>query len=154
MDVKIKLDSKGTELALSQMLKDVDQAVFDNLSYEGEKLVTLTRDRSAEDSWIDQTGNLRSSIGYAISKNGVKQSASTFSVIKNGSEGSSKGQEYADELVNQEKGWALLMVAGMEYAEAVEKIEGKNVLADARAKMIEDVPTIARRIKERIEKGK
>lgn len=154
MDVKIKIDSKDAELALENMLKSIDDAVFTNLSYEGEQLVRLTRDRSASESWNDDTGNLRSSIGYVVSKDGIKKSVSTFAKVKDGSEGVQKGAEYADELASQEKGWSLHVVAGMEYAEEVEKIKGKNVLASARARMIEDLPKVAKRIKDRVEKGK
>ena len=133
---------------------DIDNAILENFAYEGEKLVTLTRDRSAADSWQDQTGNLRSSIGYVVGKDKQNKILSPFPQVKDGTDGIQKGPEYATELASKEKGWSLHIVAGMEYADALERVHGRNVLASARAKLAEDIPTLAKRIKDRVEKGK
>ena len=151
MGLKLKMEIDKAISAIDKIEADVEKAIFESYVQEGKYLADLTRNRSEEESWYDQTGNLRSSIGYVVSKNGVVKSISDFS---DGTEGSKKGEEVAKDVALESPGWALNLVAGMEYAEYVERIEGKNVLASARAKMIEDVPTIARRIKERIEKGK
>ena len=57
------------------------------LAYLGEKCVIEARDRSPEESWFDQTGNLRSSVGYVISHNGKIVQYSSFQQVKNGSVG-------------------------------------------------------------------
>lgn len=101
-----------------------------NLSYLGEACVKRIRDRSAEESWIDQTGNLRSSIGYAIYSFGKKEIQSAFGVVKNGTEGSSEGKKMVEELASKYSDtYALVVIAAMEYAEFVEAIESKDVLA-------------------------
>ena len=154
MDVNLKINTKDALSALQRLEEDIDKAIFENFAYEGEKLVALTRDRSAEDSWKDQTGNLRSSIGYVVGKDKEDKLLSTYKTVKSGTEGSQKGKEYAKELASKQDGWSLHIVAGMEYAEVLEKVRGRNVLASARAKLAEDIPTLAKRIKDRVEKGK
>lgn len=120
--------SAATEM-LRQFQEKVEYETVRALSYLGEQCVNMVRDRSAEASWIDQTGNLRSSIGYIISKNGEIVTMSNFKTVKNGADGSAKGKQYAIELANKYRGhYVLIVVAGMNYAEYVEAKGNKDVL--------------------------
>ena len=101
------------------------------LQYLGEQCVIKIRDRSGEESWFDQTGNLRSSVGYALYERGRKEFESAFKIIKNGAEGSEEGRKMVDELASYANTYALVVVAGMNYAEYVEAMENKDVLASA-----------------------
>ena len=88
------------------------------------------RDRSGEESWYDQTGNLRSSVGYAIYSYGRKQVESAFNSILGGADGSQKGKKMVADLASKYSDtYALVVVAAMEYAEYVEAIKSKDVLA-------------------------
>lgn len=101
-----------------------------HLSYLGEECVIKIRDRSGYDSWFDQTGNLRSSIGYAIYERGKKTIESAFSQVLQGHEGVEKGRRMVDELARlYSQTYALVIVAGMEYADVVEARDNKDVLA-------------------------
>ena len=112
--------------ALNIMREEVDRA----LSYLGEQCIVRIRDRSAEDSWIDHTGNLRSSIGYAVYDYGKKYIESNFAVVRQGGKGASEGRKMVNELASKYANvYALVVVAGMNYAEFVEAIESKDVLA-------------------------
>ena len=96
----------------------------------GEESIAKIRDRSGSESWYDQTGNLRSSIGYAVYEHGIKQLQSAFRTILNGSEGSVEGQRMISRLGKEySHTYALLVVAGMNYASHVEALENKDVLA-------------------------
>lgn len=96
----------------------------------GEECNKKIRDRSADDSWIDHSGNLRSSIGYAIYSFGRVQVESAFAVVKEGKEGAQAGKQLIDELASQYADtYALVVLAGMEYASDVEAIKTKDVLA-------------------------
>lgn len=96
----------------------------------GEECIIKIRDRSADESWYDQTGNLRSSIGYAVIEDGKKIIESAFPVIKEGTQGANEGRKMVDELAKEyAKTYALVVVAGMEYAEYVEAMKNKDVLA-------------------------
>lgn len=96
----------------------------------GEECITKVRDRSNTESWNDITGNLRSSIGYAIYSYGAKEVESAFAVVKGGTEGSETGRKIVDELASvYADTYALVVLAGMDYADAVEARDNKDVLA-------------------------
>lgn len=127
----IECDSLG---AFNNLMADIPgilhEEIFMALSYLGERCIKRIRDRSGEDSWFDQTGNLRSSIGYAIYGEGRKLIESAFNVVKKGSDGTDQGKKMVDELASKySETFALVVVAGMEYADFVEAMNGKDVLA-------------------------
>ncbi len=104
--------------------------ISNGLAKLGEECVAKVRDREQEESWIDRTSNLRSSIGYAVYDYGLKVVESAFSTIKGGSEGSAKGREMVKELASEYSNvYALVVVAAMNYADFVEAKENKDVLA-------------------------
>ncbi len=101
------------------------------LSYLGEQCIVKIRDRSGDESWYDQTGNLRSSIGYAVFAHGQKVIQSAFNAILQGATGAATGKRYIDALAARYAATtALVVVAGMEYADFVEAKSNKDVLAN------------------------
>lgn len=76
-------------------------------------------DLSGSGSFNDQTGNLRSSIGFIVMYDGkVVHQDFTHS---GGTEGQAEGLAFAEKLGKEyPKGWTLITVAGMEYAGFVE----------------------------------
>ena len=89
------------------------------LCYVGEQCITEARNGG---TYEDQTGNLRSSIGYAVLMNGQVIQSDSVDKIKNGDEGVSEGLQYLQERVRKasKKGVCLIVTAGMNYAEYVE----------------------------------
>lgn len=87
-----------------------------------------------------QTGNLVSSVGYAITYNGQIVTMSSFQAVQgrpdkngiplgDGQEGSAKGKEYVKELAMRfPQGYALILVAGMHYASYVQELHHRDVL--------------------------
>ena len=117
-------------LVIHRSMEIIREEVMRALSYLGEVCVRKIKDRTAQESWIDQTGNLRSSIGYAIYEYGRKEIESAFRVVKKGHEGVLEGQKMIDELARMYSNtYALVVVAGMNYAEYVEAKDNKDVLA-------------------------
>ena len=107
---------------IEKKMKAYRNAVLERLKQAGEKFVNIARDRG---DYTDQTGNLRSSIGYIILYDGISL-VEDFKQVKQGTEGVTKGKQEA--LKNApSKGYALVVVAGMEYAAAVES-KGKDVI--------------------------
>lgn len=99
----------------------------------GEESIVRIRNRSSNESWIDHTGNLRSSIGYGVFEYGVNYMESAFDIVRQGNEGQSKGKQMVQELAEAYSNtYALVVVAGMEYADKVEAIESKDVLESTR----------------------
>lgn len=83
-------------------------------------------------TYQDQTGNLRSSIGYAVLMNGQVIQTDCADKVKDGSEGLSEGQQYLRSriLKASKRGIVLIVTAGMNYAEYVEA-KGYVVLSNA-----------------------
>ena len=104
--------------------------LFQELAKLGEKCVIRAKDRPEQESWKDHSGNLRSSIGYAIYDHGKNLIEGAFAPIKGGKKGQEEGQKMVDELASKyATTYALVVVAGMNYAEYVEACESKDVLA-------------------------
>lgn len=91
-------------------------------------------------SFMDQTGHLRSSIGYAIFKNG-KVIHDDFENSPEGTDqdtGRSRGYEYAMANAGANIGYILIVVAGMEYAAVVES-KGYDVITGSSFRAEEEV---------------
>ena len=133
-------------------LEEVEREGITRLQKLGEKCVSHARNivpPDAGEGFNDQTGNLRSSIGYVVFNNGVAVHA-FFEQVKNGAEGAKKGEELAQKVGKGTKGICLVVTAGMDYAVYVEggysykTKTGKTVNVPAR-----DVITSAQKMAER-----
>ena len=69
------------EAYLDEQIERIEQLIIYNLSYVGEQCLTEAR---STNSYKDQTGNLRSSIGYIIVKDGRVIRQSDISVVRTG----------------------------------------------------------------------
>ena len=157
--MKIRMATPMSEVTdiMRQIPIIVKEELSNALSFLGEQCVRRIRDRSFEESWIDHTGNLRSSIGYSIYDHGKKVIQSAFPVVRQGSEGQSEGNKYVNELAEQySKVYALVVVAAMNYAEYVEAIDGKDVLAStevwAKGRMNEYLSNVISKAEKRIQR--
>lgn len=106
--------------------------IMDLLQRTGEEFVKIARLEGQYDDW---TGNLRSSIGYIIVKDGSIIGRNFQHSEKKGTDkqtGKREGEQLAKDLVNLfPKGYVLIGVAGMKYAVFVEAMENKDVLTRA-----------------------
>lgn len=118
---------------IGQQVERVTSALIYNLCAVGEQALNQAR---STNSYKDQTGNLRSSIGYVVAVDGEVVQSSSFEVIKDGADGSRDGKSYALDLVKQfPEGIVLIVVAGMNYASYVsakgyDVLDSSEVLAD------------------------
>ena len=108
------------------------QVIVNTLCYVGEQCIIEARDGG---TYTDQTGNLRSSIGYAVVWDGKVVQRDCIEKIKQGDKGVSDGNEYLSKCIKgrRRKGIVLIVTAGMNYAEYVEA-KGFNVLTSAELK--------------------
>ena len=103
------------------------------MQHIGEQCLNAARDTN---SYENQTGNLRSSLGYVIVLDGKIIDKSDFEVVKKGYEGAKSGLSYAKKVARQfPEGLVLIVVAGMEYAAYVsakgyDVIDSAELLAD------------------------
>ena len=151
MGIKLVTSESAIHDAILKEVDRVNRLTLRALSYLGEKCVIEARDRSPEESWIDRTGNLRSSIGYVIASGGEIIKYSDFTVVKNGSEGRETGKTLAEEIARKYRSvYALVVVAGMNYAEYVEAMDNKVVLASAELFARQQLPSMMQKLKSQI----
>lgn len=131
------------EAYLDEQIERIEQRIIYNLSSVGEQCLTEAR---STNSYKDQTGNLRSSIGYIIVKDGKVIRQSDFAVVRKGSEGKSEGEKFARSLASKfPDGIVLIVVAGMNYASCV-SAKGYNVLDSAELLADRLVPSILKQL--------
>jgi len=110
---------------MQEQIEKKEQKAIKFLSYSGESGVNEAR---IAGNYKDQTGNLRSSIGYVVTNNGEIVQISSFDQVKSGNEGSNKGASFAKHIASKNTGWlSLNVVAGMPYSKYV-SAKGYNVL--------------------------
>lgn len=133
MGIRMTTSTTAINSFLQRAAKKLQENVLKALSKLGDESVARIRNRSAKESWIDHTGNLRSSIGFAVYEQGSKYMESAFSQVLGGTDGSSKGKKMINDLAKEySRVYALVVVAGMEYAGEVEALDSKDVLASTR----------------------
>lgn len=118
---------------LQQITDNMDAKALEVLQYHGEEFVNKARSNR---TYADETGNLRSSIGYIILHDGkvVNQNFKVNRSSIDGEVGRIEGMDTATQVANDyPKGWVLIGVAGMNYAAAVEAL-GYDVITGAEPK--------------------
>lgn len=125
MGLKANFTRADIDRMIREKLERIETAVLLRLQRIGEQFIT---DARTNGNYTDRTGNLRSSIGYLVLKNGEQYADGGFQQIKGGIEGKAKGMSILREAATRfPKGYVLIVIAGMEYAAAVEA-KGKDVL--------------------------
>ena len=123
------------------------QAIIYNLKVVGEKVINrgrITAEKGRD--FTDQTGNLRSSIGYVIVVDGEVVMESSFDVVKDGAEGAEQGRKFAHSLAQKfPKGICLIVVAGKNYAKYV-SARGYDVLDSAELLAQQLVPQMLKQL--------
>lgn len=112
---------------LEQEIQKREKKIIKSLNYIGMTCIAEARNNG---NYIDQTGNLRSSIGYAILKNGTPIKTLGFQKVKKGDEGLKKGENLIKSVAYEfGSGYVLIVVAGMNYAAYVET--KRNVISSS-----------------------
>jgi hypothetical protein len=125
MGVKPKFTKADVQRMILEKAGRIEEAILLRLLRIGEQFITDARNNG---SYTDRTGNLRSSIGYVVLRNGQQYSASGFTQVKQGSTGIQTAMSLLEEAKQRfPTGLVLIVVAGMHYAAAVES-KGYDVL--------------------------
>lgn len=136
MGIKAQFTAVDVKKAIAAKVEATMKVIEARLTRVGFQFV---RDARLKADFTDRTGNLRSSIGFVLSLDGIPISED-FEKSKIGTDkvtGEFTAQEYALSLTAQfGTGYALIVVAGMEYAAAVES-RGKDVLTGSSLKAVD-----------------
>lgn len=161
MGIVMQTPQKAVEAYLNAVAEKVDKTIIDRMCVFGTQCVNKVRDRNKQESWIDHTGNLRSSIGFSVLRGKEVVDIGGFYPTNapkgNGREGQQEGRNYMErEIALCLDDYTLLIVAGMEYASKVEAIESKDVLASieiwAKQTWAKSLPNIKKSITNEINK--
>jgi hypothetical protein len=153
--MRIKITPKFSKADVDKFVKEkkaaIERAVISMLQRVGEEFITNARNKG---SYKDQTGNLRSSVGYVVMKNGLQLSKGGFVKIEpnkskggklvNIINGPKVGEKLVEEISKELRAKylnaiILIVVAGMHYAAAVEAkgfdvITGSSQIAEKELK--------------------
>lgn len=130
---------------VQKQVNQLNEFVLNELRFVGLEFVRNARTNA---NFTDRTGNLRSSIGYIIFKDG-RPIEDNFEEAGSGTDkatGKSRGYQYGIENFKSTMGYVLLVVAGMQYAAAVES-KGFDVLTTSSFLAEESLKTSLERIK-------
>ena len=123
MPAEIKFSAKRIRERINDAIERRKAALIAQLFYIGEECLANAR---ANHLYLNQTGNLCSSIGYCVIVDGQivheGEWRETAGLQGDGKEGMQKGMEYLHQLATEQptEGITFLMVAGMPYAQYVE----------------------------------
>lgn len=136
-------DYNALIVEMQERAERINRAIIRTFQYIAEVLV---REARMKGDYIDQTGNLRSSIGAIILLDGQIVSRSGFEVVMGGSSGTNEGLTYAQQIAAAyPRGVALVVVAGKDYAAHV-AARGRDVLSSAVLKAEDIVPRMMRQL--------
>lgn len=123
----------------------IEKALIFNLEALVSELQTHAKNNAG---YEDQTSNLKSSIGGVLLKN---KRPVTYRGFEGESDGTSTGLEFINSLISdQNNGYVIVIVAGMEYATYVEDIHQLNVLKKTELKMNRDLPLLLKKLSKKI----
>lgn len=136
---------------LDKFLEQIKLQQIKRLQMLGEKCVIHARSIPKEQGFEDQTGNLRSSIGYAVFVDGVAVH-SFYDEIKGGSIGVKTGYDLAKKIGEKTDGVCLVVTAGMNYAQYVES-KGRDVITSAEHLAERELPVMLEQLVNNIKKA-
>lgn len=123
MPAEVKFSAKRILERINDAIERRKAALIAQLFYIGEECLANAR---ANHLYLNQTGNLCSSIGYCVIVDGQivheGEWRETAGLQGDGKEGMQNGMEYLHQLATEQptEGITFLMVAGMPYAQYVE----------------------------------
>ncbi len=129
MGISANFNINDIDATFKALLAEVDRQLIESLTRVGEEAVKLAKMIPPERGFKDRTGNLRSSIGYVVLVDGKPVNVD-FAAVKGGHAGVNEGQRLALQVGSKTEGYALVVVAGMNYAVHVES-KGRDVLTSA-----------------------
>lgn len=134
--------------ALDIEVSKIEKAIENEIIRVGLQFVS---DARISADFADRTGNLRSSIGFILLKNG-DIIAEDFELSKRGTDkesGFDKAIQFAEEIAGEgiERGYTLIVVAGMQYAVFVEAM-GYDVITSSSFKAEDNLKDAMERLKQ------
>lgn len=139
MGIELTTPMSQIDAYIQQQLERQEKKIIDMLDYIGTACINEARNNRG---YIDKTGNLKTSTGYVIVKDGQILNGTAFDQT----EGGQVGSEHTHALAAQyPSGIVLIVVAGMNYASYVEAMN-LNVLTSAELLAEKMVPALLKEL--------
>lgn len=162
MPITPKFTPNDVARRFDKILEVIDKRLMERLQYLGELCVKHARELPSSVGFKDQTGNLRSSIGYMIFKEGkalysnYEEAGSGGGVLVGheggGSVGVKAGQTLAKSIATENpRGIVLVVTAGMNYAISLES-KGRDVLSSAELLAERELPKMIKDLQQNIDR--
>ena len=151
MAIKPNFTREDVKARIDAFLEAVKQKQIERLMMLGEMCVTHAREVPPEIGFHDQTGNLRSSIGYAVFVDGVAVH-SVYEQTLSGATGVKAGQSLARKVGSETTGVCLVVTAGMNYAVHVES-KGRDVITSSEQLAKRELPKMLAKLVENIKRA-
>lgn len=151
MGIKANFTKADVDKRFKAFLDEIEKKQIARLQMLGEMCVNHARNVPASQGFQDQTGNLRSSIGYMVFNDGVAVHIA-YEQVKSGSEGAIKGESLARKVGEKSTGICLVVTAGMEYALYVES-KGRDVISSAEKMAERELPRMLEKLVSNIKKA-
>lgn len=152
MGIKANFNQEDVSRRFAAFLDVIVKKQIERLQYLGEMCVEHAKLIPANVGFTDQTGNLRSSIGYVVFCDGVAIH-DNFAQVKEGNTGIKEGQKLAKTIGSKyPEGVVLVVTAGMNYALYVES-KGRDVLTSAEHLAQQELPKMLQKLVSNIEKA-
>jgi len=149
MGIEANFTQADVKKRFDAFLDQVQKQQIKRLQMLGEMCVTHARSVPKEQGFEDQTGNLRSSIGYMVFVDGVAIH-SFYEQVKEGATGMQAGETLAKKVGEDQKGVCLVVTAGMNYAMYLEA-KGRDVLTSAEHLAERELPRMLEKLIANIE---
>lgn len=152
MGIKANFKPLDVRKKMEGFLKVIEKRQIERLQHLGEMCVKHARLIPPTVGFMDQTGNLRSSIGYMVFKDGMAIKGN-YEQVQGGGEGVQAGETLARKVGSKSEGKIMLVVtAGMKYAIHVES-KGRDVLTSAENLAKQELPKMIERLVSNINKA-
>lgn len=149
MGIKPNFSKSDIDKRFSKFLDAIVKRQIERMQYLGEECTKIAKSIPPEIGFMDQTGNLRSSIGYVVFKDGV----AVHTQYSGSAEGIDAGQDLAKKVgAKYRNGVALVVTAGMDYAIRLEA-KGRDVLTSAENFAKQELPKMVKELKLNINKA-
>lgn len=157
MAIESKFNVAALEAALREKIRKIELVTVNFLIRAGENFVRNARQNA---TFKDQTGNLRNSIGFVVFKDGrniaqnFESDITADTILAPAGIGAAVGTVLANRIASEfGDGLVLVVVAGMEYAAAVES-KGFDVLTSSSLLAVDELNHAMEFIKAEIPKMK
>lgn len=151
MGIEAKFTRSDVEKRFGAFLEEIHKKQIESAKMLGEMCVNHARNVPKDQGFQDQTGNLRSSIGYMVFVDGVALHQ-MFEQVKEGSEGAKAGEALAQKVGSEQKGVCLVVTAGMNYAMYLEA-KGRDVITSAEHLAERELPRMLEKLVSNIKKA-